>query len=181
MKPNRLAIATFNLGMLALLFASPAFAGIYLETNPLIEGDATFAGYEDQIVISTLNTGGTNPGCSGAAGSPNLVEATFTKGVDSATVDLLTALRDRTVLLEATFRLTATIGSAAQTYKSLTFKNAILTSYGTSDDDAPDVTDLEVWTLSFSQLTVTYFEYDPGGSLIGTESVAMTPATCVGN
>ena len=180
MKSSRLVTTLVGLGTLALLFATPNVAGIFLATEPTISGDATAAGFAGQIELLTFNWGGTNAGCTGTPGAPDLAEATFTKPVDSATVDLIQALRDRT-LLNANFSVTASFSTGAKAFQIYAFSEAVLTSFGKSDDGGGVVPSLEVWTLSFSRATITYNEYDQNGILLSTEFVDITPGQCVGN
>ena len=182
MKPNRFVTPFFIMALLALLPAPSAFAAIFLKTSsPDIKGNATFQGYEDQIIIMSINTGGLNPGCSGGAGQPSLNEVSFTKVLDPATVDFLTAFRDRTLVggMEFVIAIPGGGGGVYVETKRYTFDDVIFTSYGTSDDEID--AGFEVWTLSFGRATVTYTEYDQAGNPMAPESVTITPGNCVGN
>ena len=182
MKPSQIRYL-FGLGLVAVLLASPTMASkdIYLQTNPQIKGDVTGGGYDDQIQLLSFNHGGYNTACSGGkGGDPVLAEASFTKETDQATVDMLEALRDKT-MYAATFFFTKDSGGhgPATTYNLYEFTNVVFTSYSMADTG--NVTDpaIEVWTLSYSSLDVTYDVIDAGGQSTGTETMTFTPVACV--
>jgi len=148
---------------------------IFLQTSPTIDGEAFTPGYEDQIQLISFNHGGNHLACGGSKGL-EMGEASFTKTADKATVDMLLALRDHT-FYDVDIALTKQVGSVEQTYQLYEFTNAIFTSYSAAGAGNGDQA-MEVWTLSYSSLDVSY-TFFPQGLPPETETMTITPVVCV--
>jgi len=174
------ASAISRLALLAILVATPASAadGIYMETNPQIEGDSITNGFIDQIELSSIQFGGFNDACSGGKGGAVTGELSISKLTDQATVDLLQALKNQSQYT-ITISMTRNAGSPTPaTYQQYVLTNAIISSYAGSDGGGGGG-GAESLTISYSSIEIIYSIYDNMGVLQGTESVVFTPSACV--
>ncbi len=144
---------------------------------PGVQGESTTIGFENQIVVLNASLVAANPAC--AKSGLTVSELTFTKRADKASVDLYTAVRDRTVYPTITFRYLVS-GTSNTVYQKYELSNAIFSSTA-SAGAAGDVRNVESWTVSFSQIIVTYTFIDANGKPNGTESTTLVPSVCPGS
>ncbi len=144
---------------------------------PGVQGESTIIGYENQIVVLNASLVAANPAC--AKSGLTVSELTFTKRADKASVDLYTAVRDRTVYPTITFRY-LNGSSNNPVYQKYELTNAIFSSTA-SAGAAGDARNVESWSVSFSQVVVTYTFIDANGKPGGTESTTLTPSVCPGS
>lgn len=170
-------------GALALVWlagAQPAQAQQQVVLDiPGVQGESTLLGFENQIIVLNASLVAANPAC--AKGGLTVSEVTFTKRADKASVDLYTAVRDRTVYPTITFRfLVSGGGSNYIAYQKYELTNAIFSSSAAAGSTG-DTRNVESWTVSFSQLVVTYTFIDVNGKPGATETMTMVPSVCPGS
>lgn len=170
------AAGAFVLAWLAGAQPAQAQQSIVLEI-PGVQGESTINGYVNQIDVLNASLVAANPAC--AKGGLTVSELTFTKRADKASVDLFTAVRDRTVYPTVTFRfLDQTV--VTNVYQKYELTNAIFSSAAAAGTTG-DSRNVESWTVSFSQLVVTYTFIDANGKPGGTESTTLIPSVCPGS
>ena len=170
-------------GALALVWlagAQPAQAQQQIVLDiPGVQGESTLVGFENQIIVLNASLVAANPAC--AKSGLTVSEVAFTKRSDKASVDLFTAVRDRTVYPTITFRfLVANGGSGWIAYQRFELSNAIFSSSAAAGSSG-DTRNVESWTVSFSQLVVTYTFIDANGKPGATETMTMIPSVCPGS
>lgn len=171
-------------GALALVWlagAQPAQAQQQIVLDiPGVQGESTLIGFENQIIVLNASLVAANPAC--AKGGLTVSEVSFTKRADKASVDLFTAVRDRTVYPTITFRFLAPQGGGSGwlAYQKFELTNAIFSSSAAAGSTG-DLRNVESWTVSFSQLVVTYTFIDANGKPGATETMTMVPSVCPGS
>lgn len=146
---------------------------IFLEI-PGVQGEATTLGFNNQIDILAASFAASNPAC--AKSSISVSELALTKNADRASVDLLVAMRDHTVYPTVTFRFARTDNQVYQKYE---LSNAAFSTGNSAGGSGARNT--EAWTVSFSQVIITYTYFDGSGKPGGTESMTIAPAVCPGS
>lgn len=156
----------------ALFAAGAAQAqGIYLETTPVVLGESTAPGYENQIEITSVQFGMAKP-C--GTGSPSVSEITLSKTVDRSSVDLIAAAQAGTVFDTFVIRFTLATGSGVINQKTYTARDAVVTSVASSD--AGSGSGGETFSVLFSEMTVEYRYVDAkGGSVPETVTIISPP------
>ena len=147
---------------------------VFLEI-PGVQGEATAIGFANQIVVLSASFVAANPAC--AKAGLTVCELTFTKRTDKATVDLYTAVRDRTAYPLITFRFADPSGTV---YQKFELANALFSSSAAAGS-AGDLKNVESWTVSFSQVIVTYTFIDASGKPGATETTTLIPSVCPGS
>ena len=147
---------------------------VFLEI-PGVQGESTVIGFNSQIVVLNASLVAANPAC--AKSGLTVSELTFTKRTDKATVDLFTAVRDRTAYPTITFRFADPNGTV---YQKFELTNALFSSSAAAGS-AGDVRNVESWTVSFSQVVVTYTFIDASGKPGATETTTLIPSVCPGS
>ena len=147
---------------------------VFLEI-PGVQGEATSIRFADQIVVLSASLVAANPAC--AKSGLTVSELNFTKRTDKATVDLYTAVRDRTPYPTITFRFA---DSNDTVYQKFELTNALFSSSAAAGS-AGDVKNVESWTVSFSQVVVTYTFIDASGKPGATETTTLIPSVCPGS
>lgn len=136
---------------------------IVLKFKKEIKGDATAAGYEDQIVLQSTSFSAarmvTVPSGSTAreTGVPSFSELTCAKGFDIASTELFMQSISGASLEEGvlTYLQTDTEGNP-QLYLEVTLTDPIVTSYAhSSSGDKP----YENFTLNFTKIKMAYTQY----------------------
>lgn len=147
---------------------------IFLEI-PGVQGEATVPAFANQIDILSASFAASNPACTKS--SISVSELIVTKRADKATVDLLTAMRDRTAFPTITVRFV--VGTSA-VYQKYELSNAMFSSTNTAGGGG-DPRTVESWTVSFSQTVITYTFIDGSGKPGASESMTIIPAACPGS
>jgi len=141
-----------------------------------VQGEGTAVAFANQIELTSASFAASNPACSKS--SISVSEIIITKRTDKASVDLLTAMRDGTVYPTATIRFARTNDS--QVYQKYELSNAKFSSTNAAGG-ASDLRTMESWTVSFSQVIITYTFIDAAGKVAGTENMTIVPAACPGS
>lgn len=141
---------------------------------PGVVGDATAIGFEGQIEVLAASFAVANSAC--VKSSMTVSELAITKNADRATVDLLVAVRDRAVYPTVTFRFARNDG---QVYQKYDLTNAAFSSSNSGASSGSRAT--ESWTVSFSQVVITYTYFDAAGKNGGSESMTIVPPVCPGS
>lgn len=181
LKIRTLLVPVGALALVWLAGARPAQAQQQIVLDiPGVQGESTLIGYENQIIVLNASLVAANPAC--AKSGLTVSEVSFTKRADKASVDLYTAVRDRTVYPAITFRFLVSSdgGSSHVTYQKYDLTNAIFSSSAAAGSSG-DTKNVESWTVSFSQIVVTYTFVDAGGKPGATETMTMVPSVCPGS
>jgi type VI protein secretion system component Hcp len=153
--------------------ASPAGAAIYLKVEgPVIQGDVTLTGYENQISIASYEQGMgvviTSAGTNGPQASPpQASKIIITKNLDPGSVPLFAICNQGTNIAKMTFTWISSGLGGTVAYYTVYLEN-ILVSSGTqtSSGDRP----AETYSLTFRRIRWT-----SGGSVSGWDYVANAP------
>lgn len=139
-----------------------------------IKGDVTHEGHEGDIEVSSFHFQGSHPWTAGqrrGSGDVTLSDFSITKEVDSASADLLQDMVRGRVYEKVVFTLfTATsTGSGHVEYMVYEFEHVAITSFRWSTAEGDPETDaVEIYTLGFEKVEVTYTEVDSEGNKGGS-------------
>lgn len=180
-KIRSLLVVAGALALVWLAGAQPVVAQQQIVLDiPGVQGESTLLGFENQIILLSASLVAANPAC--AKGGLTVSEVSLTKRADKASVDLFTAVRDRTVYPTITFRFLVPSGGGSSyvTYQKFELTNAIFSSSAAAGSSG-DTKNVESWTVSFSQIVVTYTFVDASGKPGATETMTMIPSVCPGS
>jgi type VI protein secretion system component Hcp len=144
---------------------------IFLEITG-VQGEATTPGFEGQIEVLSVSSGGSKV-C--GTGTLNMSSLNLLKRTDRSSVDFAGFLKNGTVIPSATVRFTRTDN---QVYQSYVLTNARVEAFQMSGSAGGDPRTTESLSLYFSQVTITYTYFDGSGKGSGTESETLTSAPC---
>lgn len=169
------AVRAALIGVVGIVVVStPANATPFLEIDD-IEGDSTKKGHEGWIDLLGVSWGVTASVSStprpGEAPPPKFEDLRWTQRPDKSTPRLFAAIAAGSVLQEATVDFTETFGHGTEeVYLQMTFRNLFLTevSLASNGPEEPMVSA----SFTYTQVTMTYTEYDDNGTKKGSVSAS---------
>jgi type VI protein secretion system component Hcp len=147
---------------------------------PGVQGEVTLSAFANQIELLGASFAASNPACSKS--SVSVSELIVTKRTDKASVDLLVALKDKTVYPTISVRFARDTGGGGSpvVYQRYELLDAVFSSVNSAGSPS-DFRTVESWTVSFNRATVTYWFIDGSGKPSSPESMTIIPATCPGS
>ena len=125
-----------------------------------ISGESTDAAHTNEIVATSFSFGMSNPasvssGGGISVGKANVSDLTITKFLDSASVPLMQACAQGSVLTTVTLTLRDQSGAQVEFYK-VKLTNAVITSVQTSGAASSDTRPGETVTIAYQKISWTY-------------------------
>ncbi len=131
--------------------------------------DANHQGWVDVLAFDWAGTSGDSDGSSRRRSAPDIDDFNIVIAYEKAAVKLQESFLKGKVFPKLDVELTATYGGARATYLKYELENVMITSYQVnasgSEEDGPPIVAV---ANSFEEIKVTYTEYDPTGTVVGS-------------